>query len=225
MKNLLTVSNGEPLAARIVKTAALILLSLALGTMFWSATTLTTQAQTMTPAQMVQAELPHGVAVASAGKADFLAAVCAAVTKHRNAAPAIAAFAVNLHPEWKKDILRTIFRCLGTDDCNLLKRVLRALIAGDPNASELTDLAIELAPNCASAFGGPADDGGGFGNAPGNLNPPPGSIGGGGGQGNVVAICFNGVTSFFSPEGATEFLRTHPGATLGACVVTPVQNR
>ncbi|MEP6821158.1 MAG: hypothetical protein ABI946_02290 [Chthoniobacterales bacterium] len=225
MKKLLMVSNGEPLALRLLKTAMLLVTGVALGTMFWMASTPIAQAQNMSPEKMLQAEMPRGAAIASASKADFLSAVCSAVTKHRAAAPQIAAFAVQLHPEWKKDILRTVFRCLGTDDCRLLGRVLRAIAVGD-DASELTELAIELAPSCSSSFGGgQPDDGGGFSNAPGNLNPPPGSIGGGGGQGNVIAVCFNGVTRFFSPEGAAAFINANPGATLGACVVTPVQNR
>lgn len=225
MKKLLMVSNGESLALRLLKTAMLLLAGLALGTMFWMASTSAVQAQNMSAEKMLQAEMSQGQAVGSASKADFLSALCSAVTKHRGASPQIAAFAAQLHPEWKKDILRTVFRCLGTDDCRLLGRVLRAIASGD-DASELTDLAIELAPGCSPSFGGGVpDDGGGFNNAPGNLNPPPGSIGGGGGQGNVIAVCFNGVTRFFSPEGAEEFLRNNPGATLGACVVTPVTNR
>ncbi len=224
MKNLLMASNGERLAARIFKSATYLLTAFALATMFWVAGTSTSHAQNMTPEKMIQAELPQGVAVATAGKADFLAALCAAVTKHRSAAPQLATFSVNLHPNWKKDILRTIFRCLGNDDCRLLGRVLRALSTGS-DASELAELAVQLAPSCAPNFGGEPADEGGFGNAPGNLNPPPGSIGGSGGQGNVIAVCFNGVTRFFSPEGAQAFLAANPGAYLGACVVTPVQNR
>ncbi len=224
MKKLLMVSNGEPLALRLLKSATLLVAGIAVGTMFWMAGTPVAQAQNMSPEKMLQAEM-GGQSPASASKADFLSALCAAVTKHRGAAPQIAAFAAQLHPEWKKDILRTVFRCLGTDDCRLLGRVLRAIASGD-DASELTDLAIELAPGCAPSFGGgQPDDGGGFGNAPGNLNPPPGSIGGGGGQGNVIAVCFNNVTRFFSPEAAAAFINANPGATLGACVVTPVQNR
>lgn len=226
MKNMLTVSNGEYLAARSVRAALILLTTCALGAMFWVAT-IPAQAQSMSPVKMIESQLPQGKTIQTAEKADFLAAVCAAVQKFSSAAPQIAAAAAATHPEWKKDILRTIFRCLGTEDCRLLGRVLRALTAGDPRASELSELALELAPGCATSFGGgqPGDDGGGFGNAPGNLNPPPGSIGGGGGQGNVIAICVNGLTRFVSPEEAQRILNSTPGATLGACVVTPVLNR
>jgi hypothetical protein len=228
MKKLLMVSNGEHLAARIVKATLVLLITLALGTMFWVASTPISKAQNMSPERMIESQLPQGKTVQTAGKAEFLAAVCAAVKKFRSAAPAIVRSAVDSHPEWKKDILRTAFRCIGSGDCRLLNRVLHAAITGHENdARELTELAIELAPDCASAFGGAgggSDDEGNFGNPPGNLNPPPGSIGGGGGQGNVIAVCFNGVTQFFSPEGAQDFINTHPGATLGACQVTQSQN-
>lgn len=207
MKNLFIASNGGH-PARILKAAAVSLTTCAVAAMFWVASTPVVHAQT-------------------AGKADFLAGLCAAVQKPKSDAPKIAGDAAQAHPEWKRDILRTIFRCLGTNNCRKLNGVLRALSTGS-DASELTQLALELAPDCAPAFGGAGrggEEAGGFGNAPSNLNPPPGSIGGGGGQGNVVAVCFMGVTRFLSPEAAQEFLANNPGATLGACVVTPVLNR
>jgi hypothetical protein len=224
MKKLLMVSNDGSRCARIVKATSVLLIGLALGTAFWVASTPVAQAQE-SPTQMIESQLPHGKTTASASKTEYLAAVCAAVKKFRSAAPQIVRAAVDAHPGWKKDILRTAFRCLGTDDCRFLNRVLRAAISG-PDAREMTDLAVQLAPNCAGAFGaGEVIEEGNFGNPPGaNLNPPPGSIGGGGGQGNVIAVCFNGVTRFLTPRGAEEFLRAHPGATLGACVVTQFQN-
>ncbi|HMJ06702.1 MAG TPA: hypothetical protein VK474_10645 [Chthoniobacterales bacterium] len=233
MKKLLMVSNGDQLAARIVKAVLVLLTTLAFGTMFWVASTPLVQAQNMSPAAMIGSQLPQGSSAETASKADFLAAVAAAVKKYRSAAPAIVRFAIEAHPEWKKDILRAAFAGLGSGDCRSLARVLRAAIAANPDdASELTDLATQLAPNCASAFAGAGtgpgpgnEDEGNFGNVPLNQNPPPGSVGGGGGQGNVIAVCFNGVTRFFSPEGAEEFINGNPGASLGACQVTPVQNR
>jgi len=226
MKKLLTVSNGEHLAARILKAALVLFVTLGLAVMFLIASSPVAQAQNMTPESMIEAQLPQGKTAQTAAKTEFLAAVCAAVQKYRASSPQIVAFAADLKPQWKNDIMRTAFRCVGTDDCRLLGRILRTLIAANPNdAQELTELAIELAPNCAKAFGGgPPDEEGNFGNPPGNLNPPPGSIGGGGGQGNVIAVCFNGQTLFFSPQGAEDFLRSNPGATLGACQVTPGQN-
>jgi hypothetical protein len=230
MKKMLMVSNGGPRLARIVKAMSVLIIGLALGTAFWVASTPVAQAQDMSPTQMIDSML-HGKTSASATKAEYLTAVCEAVKKYRNSAPAITNAAVNAHPGWKKDILRTVFRCLGSGDCRLLGAVLQASISG-PDASEMTDLAVQLAPGCAGSFGGDHKGGGpavidegNFGNPPLlNINPPPGSIGGGGGQGNVIAICHNGMTIFVAPQGAEQHLRNHPGDTLGPCVVTPFQN-
>ncbi|MDQ6764740.1 MAG: hypothetical protein M3Z22_01360 [Verrucomicrobiota bacterium] len=223
MKKLLMVSNGERLATRTIKATLMLLISLSLGIGFWLAMTPVANAQDMSPTRMLESQMPQGKTMANVSKQEYLAAVCAAVKKFRNAAPQIVRVAVEAHQEWSKDILRTAFRCLGTGDCRLLNRVLRAAIVGG-DASELTNLAIELAPDCASAFGGAAEDEGNFGNAPGNQNPPPGTIGAGGGQGNVVAICHNGHTIFVSPQGAENHLRNHPGDRLGPCPVTQSRN-
>ena len=236
MKNLIIMeSNGAHRPKQIVKATLVLLTVVALSAMFWMASTPVAKAESaaaQSPAEltaMLQAEMPAGKTVQGASKADLLAALCAAVQKHHAAAPALASFAASLHPDLKKDILRTVFRCLGDKDCTALNRVLKALSTGDPNAAELTNLAIELAPKCASAFGeeapiGEGEGGGGFGGGPSGVGAAPGSIGGGGGQGTLIAICFNGVTQFFSAEAAADFLRTHPGATLGECQVTQATN-
>ncbi len=141
----------------------------------------------MTPARMVEANLPQGQTIATASKADLLSALCAAVKKNPKAAPQIARKVAASPPDLAKDIVQTVFRCLGDRDCNLLGRSLRAVISAVPgDASGLTTLAVELAANCAPSFPGPGipGDEGNFGQGPGNQNPSPGTIGGGGGQGN-----------------------------------------
>jgi hypothetical protein len=181
----------------------------------------------MTPARMIEESLPQGRTMASASKPQFLAAVCSAVKKFRNAAPQITRAAIEARGPWREDIIRTVVRCMGTRDCAALGRILNALNSAYPDdASATTQLFIEAAPGCTSAFGQGqgGDDEGVYGNAPGNQNPPPGSIGGGGGQGNVIAICHNGRTIFVSPRGAENHLQNHPGDTLGPCPVTPNQN-
>jgi hypothetical protein len=223
MKKLLVSSH----LARLLKAMSVLLIGLGLATAFWVASMPVAQAQNMSPARMIESQLPQGKTMQNASKADLLSAVCAAVKKFRNAAPQIVRAAVTAHPQWKSDILRTAFNCLGTDDCRLLGRVLRNAIEGSPgDANDLTQLAIELAPGCASSFGGgPAPDEGNFGIGPGNQNPPPGTVTGGGGQGNVLAICHNGHTIFVSPQGAEQHLNNHPGDTLGPCQVTAVTNQ
>ena len=229
MKKLLMVSNGELFGMRIFKAASAALIGCALALAFLVASAPLARAQGSDAEKFLQAELGNR-SMQSVPKADFLQALCSAVKKHRSAAPQIVRVAVAARPEWKNDILRTAFNCLGTGDCRLLGGVLRGAIAGSPgDASELTALAIELAPGCASSFPGtggePGEDYGNFGTAPGNLNPVPGTIAGGGGQGNVVAICHNGETLFVSPGQAEEHLNNHPGDTLGGCVVTGTQNQ
>ncbi len=233
MKNMLTGINGVNRSARLLRSTAVALTGLALVLALWSATVPMASAQGNNPARMIEANLPQGQTIAQASKADLLSAVCAAIKKNPRNAPQIARVAATARPEMAGDILRTAFRCAttGANDCALLGRILRSVIAAVPDqASSLTDLAISLAGNCAGSFqpgnGGGEDNGGNFGQGPGNQNPPPGSIGGvGGGQGNVVAICHNGKTIFVSPKTAEKFLALNPGDTLGPCVITPVQNQ
>ncbi len=229
MNNMLTGTNGTHFSSGVLRTTAVFLLGLAFSLAIWTASTPDSLAQNMSPVQMIEANLPEGKTISTANKNELLAAVCAAIKKNRGSAAQIVRAAVEARKQWTRDIVRAAFECTGSDDCRLLGRILRGAIAGNPDdASALTEYATDLVPSCAGSFGGTDsgdDDGGNFGNVPGNQNPPPGSIGGGGGQSNVVAVCINGVTRFFTPEGAEDALRNNPGATLGACQVTPVQNQ
>jgi hypothetical protein len=226
MNSMLAGLNRSPFTW--VRSTATAVVGVGLGIALWTATIPTSMAQGNSPIRSVEANLPRGQTIAGANKADLLSALCAAVKKNPNQAPQIARMVAAARPEMARDILRTVFQCLGNKDCNLLGRTLRGVIAAVPNdASGLTSLAVELSPDCAGSFPGGGPGGGGEGNfeqGPGNQNPPPGSIGAGGGQGNVVAVCFQGTTRFLSPGGAEDFINSHPGATVGACVVTPVTN-
>lgn len=212
-----------------VRSTAVTVIGVGLGIALWTATVPMSMAQGNSPTRLVEANLPKGQTIASASKADLLSALCAALKKNPNQAPQIVRMVAAARPDMARDILRTAFQCLGNNDCRLLGRTLRGVIAAVPNdASGLTSLAVELSPDCAGSFPGngvPGSDEGNFEQGPGNQNPPPGSIGAGGGQGNVVAVCFQGTTRFFSPGGAEDFINSHPGATVGSCVVTPVTNQ
>jgi hypothetical protein len=225
MKNMLKGSNGTHFSARVLRSTAVAITGVALGVALWTATAPISTAQDASPERMIEESLPQGRTMANATKPQYLAAVCSAVKKFRDAAPQITRAAVAQKEAWRNDILRTVFRCLGTRDCVLLGRVLNGLVSAYPDdANALTELAVELAPGCADTFGqGGTPDDGGFGNAPGNLNPPPGSIGGSGGQGNLVAVCHNCRVIFVSPAAVQGHL--NHGDTLGACQVTPCQNR
>jgi hypothetical protein len=229
MTKMLKGSNSRYFSARWLRSTAVAAVGVGLGVALWTATMPVAFAQGGNATKSVQDNLPRGQTVANASKADLLAAVCAAVKKNPNQAPQIARLLAEARPDLAKDILRTVFRCLGNDDCRLLGRVLRGVNEAVPSqASENTSLALELSPDCAGAFpgtGGGGDDGGNFGQGPANQNPPPGTIGGGGGQGNVVAICHNGNTIFVSPQGAQNHLKAHSGDSLGPCVVTPATSQ
>jgi hypothetical protein len=226
MKNMLSGINGTHVTARLLRSTAVVVMGVALGLALWAATAPDANAQGMSPTRMIQEHLPQGVTIANASKPDLLSAVCAAVRKYSNAAPQIVRVAIEARRAWASDILRSAFECLDDKDCGLLGRTLNAAVSAHPDeAALLTDSAIRWAPNCASSFGGPGVvDDRGFGLAPLNQNPPPGSIGGGGAQGNVIAVCVNGRTIFVSPRGAENLLNNNPGATLGPCVVTPITN-
>lgn len=222
MKNMLTKPTGTHFTARLLRSTAVLFTGVALGFALWTATAPMSVAQGMSPARMIESNLPQGRTMATATKPQLLAAVCAAIKKNRGEAPQIVRAAVSAHKEWSADIVRTAFNCVGREDCRLFGGIYRAAVEANPDGtSALTDLAVSLAPNCASAFQGGNDEGN-FGNGPGNVNPPPGSIGGGAGQGNTLAICHNGRTIFVSPRAAEAFLRQ--GDTLGPCRVTPTQN-
>jgi hypothetical protein len=230
MKQLLTRTTGTHFTARLLGSSAVLLAGVALGVALWTATAPMSIAQGMTPQRMIETNLPQGQTMANANRQQLLRAVSAAARANRNQAPQIVRAAITARPDWAADILRAAFTAVGTgsDNCPLLARVLRAAIQANPDqASALTDLATSLAPDCASQFQQGTDEGV-FGNAPGNQNPPPGSIGGGGAsQGGRCQVCHrtgNGgrQTLTISCNAVPAHLRH--GDTEGPCPVTPTQN-
>ena len=179
---------------------------------------------------VLEDQLPDAGNLADANKPAFLATIPSAIKQFRHVAPQLAGGATIVRKEWARDILREAFNAVGPD-CAMRARILRSVIAAAPEqAAALTELAIELGPDCAGAFstggtGGYDESTGGFGAPPQNGAAPPGFGSGGGGQGNVVGICHNGRTIFVSPAGAENHLRNHLGDTVGPCQVTPTQNR
>jgi hypothetical protein len=227
MKNMLSGTKGMHFTARVMKSTAAVITGLALGFTVWTAATPQASAQGASPARMIQAALPQGTTMATASKADLLSAVCAAVRRNPGSAPQIVRVAMEARREWSGDILRTAFECLDSRDCRLLARVLNMAVSANPDdAAALMDVAMQAAPHCADAFGltGQPRGGDGFGAAPLNMNPPPGSIGGAGGQANLVAVCVNNRTTFVTPRAAEQLLRNNPNARFGPCQVTPITN-
>lgn len=233
MKKLLTVSKGEHFAARLLRTMAVLLIGLGLGLAFWTATAPVVQAQDPSAnfVRSVEQELPEGSTMASASKQQLVDALCAAIRKRPQSAPQLARVAAAARPEWNKDIMRAAFRCAPEGNCALLGRIYRAMVDANPDdASELNALAVRLAPDCASSFGGePGEDEGegAFGGGPGNQNPPPGSIGGGGaGQGGRCQVCHveGGTRRTLTVSCNAVPLHLGHGDTEGPCPVTPTQN-
>ena len=183
---------------------------------------------------VVENHLPAVQHLRGANKSELLTALSGGISQFQQVAPQMSGGTTIVRREWATDVLREAFKAVGSN-CGMRGRILHSIIAAAPDkASELTELAVALGPECASAFGGggtgtppSSQDEGDFGDAPPSLGgqvPLPGTIIGGGGQGNVVAICHNGRTIFVSPQGAEAHLNNHPGDTLGACQVTPNQN-
>lgn len=233
MKKLLMVSHGEHFSVAALRSAFVFLIGVALASTFSVATVPIAQAADMTPTQMIQSQLPQGKTIANATKTEFLSAVCAAVKKFREVAPAITKAAINAHPEWRRELLRTVITCLGTDDCDLIAAAVAAAVQVFPDdANGLIELAIQLVPNCRDAIGQlPGGGGAGiFTEPPMNQNPPPGTIGGGGGGGfnpedTRVTVCDNAVNVIVLASQLAAYLTAHPGASVGTCVVTPVTNQ
>jgi hypothetical protein len=233
MKKLLMVCHGEHFSVAALRLAFVFLIGVALASTFSVATAAIAQAADMTPTQMIQSQLPQGKTIANATKTEFLSAVCAAVKKFREAAPAITKAAINAHPEWRRELLRTVITCLGTDDCNLIASGVAGAIEVFPDdADGLIELAIQLAPDCHGAIGQlpPGSGPDLLTNPPDNLNPPPGTLGGGGAGGvnpedTKITVCDNGVNVIVVASQAAGYLSAHPGASVGTCVVTPVTNQ
>ena len=243
MKESRMESNVTHLAARGRKSAAFAVLGAGLTLSLLVATAPLSTSQGNNPDRMLQSSLPQGKTAATATKPELLGAITNLGKNNRQSMPEAAGAAAQAHPEWSRDILRASFQAVGTGraNCQLLARILSAIISANPDdAAELTEMAARMAGSCTDAFeraagadrgrGGQEGEGdqqgeGNFGNVPGNQNPAAGSVGGSGGQGNVVAICHNGRTIFVSPRGAENHLRTHEGDTAGPCTVTPTQNQ
>ncbi len=233
MKKLLIVS---PDRLRLARAAGALLLALGLTTGFWIATLPVAVGRLMTPTEMIEAGLPPGVVIKTAGKPQFLTAVCAAVRKHRKDSPAIARTAVTAHGEYAGDIVATVVRCLGgKQDCELVGTIVgQATSAAPDSAVAIDDAALAIAPDCADAIQSasveaPAEGPGNYGGPPPISQAPlPGAVGGGGGfnPGDAqVLVCDMGRQHAVRTGRIQHFLNHHPGAYIGVCQITTVVNR
>ncbi len=238
MKKLLTVSKGEHFAGRIRRTLAVLLIGLGLGTALWVVTTPVAEAQGADAQQMLQSNLPPNTTIAKANKGQLVSAVGAAVKNSARNIGQIVRIAAQARKGDVEDIVAAAIRALGRNpDCRLVAQAVDAGMDANPDrASQIVELALRLAPNCGSEIqridrGGDAgaEQGeGNFGNAPGNQNPPPGSISGGGGsQAGRCQVCHtsgNGKRQTLTISCNAVPAHIRHGDTEGPCPVTPTQN-
>ncbi len=227
MKKLLTVANSEGIAASVFKTTLTLLAASALGSSFWVASLHLAEGARVTPAEMIQSKLPPGTTIATATDPQLLEAVCRAVKQWPSEAHFIVRTAAGARKSLRTDILCTAIRCLREQnalDCAWVVDVVREWIKADPgDANRLTELIIECAPECRDPLQALLLGVGTFTNPPANINAPPGSVGGGAG-GNVCLVCHNNQEIQVACSDLESYLRSHPGDTAGACVVTSVTN-
>ena len=233
MKKLLTVSKGEHFAARVRRTFGVLLIGLGLGTALWVATIPVAEAQAPDAQQMLQSSLPGNTTIANANKGQLVSAVGAAVKNSPRSIGQIVRIAAQARKGDVVDIVAAAIRALGRNpDCQLVAQAVDGGIEANPDrASQIVDMAVRLAPNCAGDIQrvDRGDEGeGNFGNAPGNQNPPPGSISGGGGsQSGRCQVCHtsgNGKRQTLTISCNAVPAHIGHGDTEGPCPVTPTQN-
>lgn len=228
MKKLLTVANGGGLRAPVLRGTFIFVLSVVLGAIFWIASLPVVQAAQMTPAEMIQSKLPPNKTIATATDAQLLGAVCKAVKQRPKEVGLIVRTAAGARKALKSDVLCMAIRCLREKsdlDCSWVSEVLRDWIKGEPNeASRLTELVVQCAPECRDLLPSRPVDEGNFVNPPSNINVLPGSVGGGAG-GNVCIACHSNREVQVACSDLDSFLNNHPGSTAGPCQVTPSANR
>ena len=229
MNKLRAKTNSQTLSLSALKTPVLLAVSLLLGAAFWMTSLPLAQAAAVTPAEMIQVNLPHAMSLANASKADMLSAVCKAVTKNQKDAPDIVRTAAGARKELTADILKTAVHCLKSDkddpDCKLARSTLQEAIAADAEqASSLTELFIGLTPTCIES---PEEGPNANSNNVGNINGAPGTTGasGGSGNGNTCAVCHNNHSIQVACSERDHYLKQHPGDTPGPCEATPHANR
>lgn len=229
MKKLRAVSTGGGLVATICKTTVLFVVMGGLGSAFWFASIPLAQAKQITPAEMIQSKLPANKTMASATDAQVLEAVCAAIKQWPKDTGLIVRTAAGSRQSLKADVLCMAVRC-GYEkralDCGWVVALVRDWTKAEPSeANKLSELALKCAPDCRDALQGDVPAEGPSNQAgPGNINPGPGSVGGGN-SGNLCLVCHNGQQVQVACSDLGTYLSNHPGDTAGNCEATPNSNQ
>ena len=216
--------NREGITASTLKTTLAALVMVTLVSSLWMTSL---RAASMTPAEMIQSKLPLNTTIATATDGQLLQAVYEAVKQWPRDFRLIVRTAAGARKSIRSDILCMAIRGArerSALDCNWVLEILREWIKADPSlANQLTEAAMQCAPECREALQNLTLGEGGFTNPPSNINAPPGSVGGGAG-GNVCIVCHNGSEIQIACSDLDNYLRSHPGDTAGACPPTPTTN-
>jgi hypothetical protein len=212
------------------KLSALLFIGATLGFGFWIASTPVAHGQSkLTPVEMIQAKLPSDKTIATASDAQLLDAVCKAVKQTPKDVSLIIRTVAGARKSLQGDILCMTIRCLKEKrefDCAWVTDVVRDWIKADPDSTnQLIELVSDCSPDCRDPLQGLLTGGGAFANLPSNINPPPGSVGGGAAAGNACIVCHNGENVQIACDNMANYLTAHPGDTSGACQVTSTTNR
>jgi hypothetical protein len=221
----------KKLLTRICATTWVFLLSLALGSSFWIVSLPLAQAAQMTPAEMVQSKLPPRKTIATSSDAQLLAAISNAVKQWPQEAAVIVRTSAGARGALRSDILCVAIQSLREKHalrCNWVRNILQEWIEGEPNeAARLTEVAMQCASECRDVLQNVRREGEGeanFVNPPSNINPPPGSFGGGA-SASACLVCHNSREIQVACFDLDSYLKSHPGDTAGPCQVTPVTNQ
>lgn len=227
MKRMIARYSDRPLSSGILKTVVALLLGVAFASAFWIASTPIANGQAkLTPAEMIQSQLPAGKTIGTATDKEVLEAVCKAMKKWPKEAASIVRATAGARKNLRGDILCMAIRCLRDNhalDCGWVVEIVREWIKAQPDwANQLTNLVVDCSPECRDMLQAVGE--GAFANPPSNINPPPGSTGGGA-AGNPCIVCQNGREIQVSCEDVSTYVASHPGAITGPCGVTPSTNR
>ncbi len=230
MKKLVALCTERRFSTEVLKTALVLFVGIALGSGFWIASTPMAHGQAkLTPVEMIQAKLPQGKTIATASDAQLLEAVCKAVKQSPKEAPLIIRTIAGARKNLQGDILCMTIRCLKEKrelDCNWVTDVVRDWIKADPDsANQLIELVSDCSPDCRDPLQGLLSGGSAFADPPSNINPPPGSVGGGATGGNTCVVCHNGENVQIACDDMASYLTGHRGDTAGACQVTSTTNK
>jgi hypothetical protein len=229
------VSTDGLVLARIGRSALLLLLLVALAAGLWVAAPPAALGRDQTPKEMIEGGLPAAKTIKRATKSEFLAALCAAVRKHRTVAAAITEVAVGARRDFTGEIVGTVLRCGRKSDCKFVGSIVSAAISANDNAATtIADAAIATAPDCADAIqsavphaasgGGDRADSDAAG--PDNQNPLSNSTSKDTGEGfdpheQLILVCDDGTQRTVRQSQLDEYLHSHRGAVVGSCPPTP----